>query len=229
MSAIDASTLLRPGLLEQASIVLARAAPAAADSVGADLDAAFTGLGARVWPCELFAELAAEGQQDATEQAAADAATQALADDGVIELLAVDAASVFARAYGDSRPGDQREGLGDDDRARDALAACLDASWNVSRVIAERAFLPDSRGGRILYIAPRSDAGEHADAACAGLENLARTLSIEWARHGVTAVAIAPGLASAAEIAALTAYLVSPAGAYFSGCLLDLRGPARQP
>ena len=96
-------------------------------------------------------------------------------------------------------------------------------------MIAERAFLPDSRGGRIVYIAPRSDAGEHADAACAGLENLARTLSIEWARHGITAVAIAPGLASAAEIAALTAYLASPAGAYFSGCLLDLRGPARQP
>ena len=105
MSAIDASTLLRPGLLEQASIVLARAAPAAADSVGADLGAAFTGLGARVRSCELFAELVAEGQQDATEQAAANAASEALADAGVIELLAVDAASVFARAYGDSRRG----------------------------------------------------------------------------------------------------------------------------
>ena len=51
------------------------------------------------------AELAAEGQQDATEHAAADAATQALAHAGVIELLAVDAASVFSRAYGDSPPG----------------------------------------------------------------------------------------------------------------------------
>jgi NAD(P)-dependent dehydrogenase (short-subunit alcohol dehydrogenase family) len=229
MSAIDASTLLRQGLLEHVSILLARAAPTAADSVGADLGAAFAGLGARVSPCELFAELGAESQQDATERAAADAATQALAEAGVIGLLAVDAASVFSRAYGDSRAGDQRDGVGDgdDDRARDALAACLDASWNVSRVIAERAFLPDSRGGRIVYIAPRSDAGEHADAACAGLENLARTLSIEWARHGTTVVAIAPGAkSSAGEVAALTAYLASPAGAYFSGCLLDLRGPA---
>jgi hypothetical protein len=26
-------------------------------------------------------------------------------------------------------------------------------------------------------------------------------------------------------VAALTAYLASPAGDYFSGCLLDLRGP----
>src|ERR671934_252664 len=47
----------------------------------------------------------------------------------------------------------------------------------------------------------------------AGLENLARTLSIEWARHAVTTVAIAPGAStSAGELAALVAYLASPAG-----------------
>ncbi len=79
--------------------------------------------------------------------------------------------------------------------------------------------------GRIVYLAPSPDAGEHAGAARAGLENLARTLSIEWARHGITTVTIAPGTATAAgEVAALVAYLASPAGAYFSGCLLDLRG-----
>ena len=64
--------------------------------------------------------------------------------------------------------------------------------------------------------------------AAAGLENLARTLSIEWARHGITTVAVAPGEdTSAAELAALACYLLSPAGAYFSGCLMDLRGPRR--
>jgi NAD(P)-dependent dehydrogenase (short-subunit alcohol dehydrogenase family) len=214
MSAIDASTLLRPGLLEHVSILLARASGAGPeDAVGADLGAACTGLGARVWACELVAEIAVEGEKHATERAAADAAEQALADSGTIQLLVVDAASVFSRAC--------EEGAA----ARHALGACLDASWNVTRVVAERAFLPDSRGGRIVYLAPRSDVGEHVDAACAGLENLARTLSIEWARHGVTTVAIAPGAANAAEIAALTAYLASPAGAYFSGCLLDLCGP----
>jgi NAD(P)-dependent dehydrogenase (short-subunit alcohol dehydrogenase family) len=221
MSAIDASTLLRPGLLEHVSILLARAAPAAEGSVGADVGGACAGLGARVWPCELLAEVALEGQPDATERAAADAAARALADGGSIQLLAVDAASVFSWVCEQGEDGGER--------ARQALGACLDASWNVTRAVAEQAFLPDSRGGRIVYLAPRADAGEHADAACAGLENLARTLSIEWARHGVTAVAIAPGEASAAEIAALSAYLASPAGAYFSGCLLDLRGPARRP
>ena len=119
---------------------------------------------------------------------AAEAVERALADAGAIQLLAVNAASVFSRACKDG--GDASRG--DADRARYALGACLDASWNVTRVLAERVFLSESRGGRIVYLAPRSDAGERAEAARAGLENLARTLSIKWARHGVTAVAVAP-------------------------------------
>ncbi len=64
-----------------------------------------------------------------------------------------------------------------------------------------------------------------AKAARAGAENLARTLSVEWARHEITVVTIALGDVTApGEAAALTAYLASPAGAYFSGCQLDLRG-----
>jgi NAD(P)-dependent dehydrogenase (short-subunit alcohol dehydrogenase family) len=125
-------------------------------------------------------------------------------------------------------PAGGRYGDGVPEGARAALRACLDASWNVTRAVANRAFLPGERGGRIVYIAPAPDGSEHVDAARAGLENLARTLSIEWARHGITAVTIAPGAtgAGAGEVAALTAYLASPAGAYFSGCLLDLRGAA---
>jgi hypothetical protein len=39
-------------------------------------------------------------------------------------------------------------------------------------------------------------------------------------------VAIAPGDdTDAGELAAIAAYLASPAGAYFSGCLLDLTAP----
>jgi NAD(P)-dependent dehydrogenase (short-subunit alcohol dehydrogenase family) len=95
----------------------------------------------------------------------------------------------------------------------------------VTRAVANAAFLPDDRGGRVLFVAPPPDAGRHAEAARAGLENLARTLSIEWARHGIVLAAIAPRATSAAgEVATLCAYLASPAGAYFSGCLLDLRG-----
>ncbi|HVE67771.1 MAG TPA: hypothetical protein VNB64_04245, partial [Solirubrobacteraceae bacterium] len=63
----------------------------------------------------------------------------------------------------------------------------------------------------------------HAEAARAGLENLARTLSIEWARHNVRIVAVHPGThTSAGEVAALTAFLASPAGEYYSGCRFSL-------
>jgi NAD(P)-dependent dehydrogenase (short-subunit alcohol dehydrogenase family) len=48
----------------------------------------------------------------------------------------------------------------------------------------------------VLLVGPRPDAGAFADAARAALESLARTLSIEWARYGVTAAMIAPGKAA---------------------------------
>jgi len=177
---------------------------------------ACTELGAHVQMC---APVAAE------EAIVDELVIAAVAECGSLDLLVVDGAGLFTHGIAD---------IGD---ARAALRICLDATWNVTRAVVNLAFLgaePSSsdRPGsgsatrRIVYLAPASDAGEHAGAARAGLENLARTLSIEWARHGITLVTIAPGEATAAgEVAALCAYLASPAGAYFSGCLLDLRGP----
>lgn len=220
MSTIDASELLRPGVLQGASVVVAGsdelAASDRAASVGAAVSAACEGLGALVSHCQLGSDAPPEYEQTRVEAAL----ERALAVTGSVDLLAVDGASLFASALS-GQSGD----------ARAALRGCLDASWSVTRALAERAFLPDSRGGRVVFIAPAPDAGEHADAARAGLENLARTLSIEWARRGVTVVTIAlagarDGASAASEAAVLTAYLASPAGAYFSGCLLDLRGPA---
>jgi len=105
------------------------------------------------------------------------------------------------------------------------LGACLEGAWEATAAVVNGAFLPAARGGRIVYLAPPPGAGEQAEAARAGLENLARTLSIEWARHEITIVTIALGDATTpGEAAALTAFLASPAGAYFSGCQLDLRG-----
>jgi hypothetical protein len=46
---------------------------------------------------------------------------------------------------------------------------------------------------------------------------------VEWARFGITATSIAPGPSTRdAEIATLVAFLVSPAGGYFSGCRFEL-------
>jgi NAD(P)-dependent dehydrogenase (short-subunit alcohol dehydrogenase family) len=91
----------------------------------------------------------------------------------------------------------------------------LDEAWD-----AIRGALRDDQ--LIVLIAP-PPGDPHAEAARAGLENMARTLSIEWARRAIRPVAITPGkTTSPAEIAELVAYLASPAGAYYSGCRFDL-------
>jgi NAD(P)-dependent dehydrogenase (short-subunit alcohol dehydrogenase family) len=97
----------------------------------------------------------------------------------------------------------------------DGVRAVLDGGWD-----AIRASLADDQL-IVLLAPPPGDA--HAEAARAGLENMARTLSIEWARRRVRPVAIHPGAAtSPAEVAELAAFLASPAGAYYSGCRFDL-------
>jgi NAD(P)-dependent dehydrogenase (short-subunit alcohol dehydrogenase family) len=211
-ASIDAATLLRPGLLEGVSILIAgpasspgdRAdAPAVGDSLAQAVGSACAALGARV---------SAWKPDEACETP--------------VDVLVVDGAGLFARADADARGA-----RADQEAPRVALGACLDGAWEASRSVAQVAFIDAGRGGRIVYLAPACPAAgaeiaEHSDAARAGLENLSRTLSIEWARHGITLVTIAPGpQTSAGELAGLMAYLASPAGAYFSGCLLDLRGP----
>jgi NAD(P)-dependent dehydrogenase (short-subunit alcohol dehydrogenase family) len=189
----------------------------AAESGGDDgyapaVRAACSALGAHVCECPIPLAVSpeeAEARIDAIVLAA-------LAKLERIDMLVIDAAGLSARASGN------------------ALVDALQASWNVTRAVANHAFIERERGGRILYLAPapRLDHPEHEahlDATRAGLENLARTLSIEWARYSITSVTIAPGdTTSAEEIAAVSAYLASAAGEYFSGCLLDLRGPARR-
>ena len=98
--------------------------------------------------------------------------------------------------------------------------AALDGAWDtISEVALEHLV---AHGGQILLLAP-PPGDAHAEAARGGLENLARTLSIEWARFGVRPVAILPGAATAdADVAELAAFLASPAGAYYSGCAFTL-------
>jgi NAD(P)-dependent dehydrogenase (short-subunit alcohol dehydrogenase family) len=214
MSRSTPSSLLREGLLEGVSIMLAcadRAQEGQPASPAAAVRALCASLGARVSDCPLPGEASAEAEEAAVGEAVATALGQA----GAIDMLIVDGGSLF------SARGAQGE------EARRALVGLLESSWNVTRAVVNQAFLAQQRAGRVVYLAPAPDGGTHAGAACAGLENLARTLSIEWARHAITPVTIAPAADTKAEdLATLAAYLASPAGAYFSGCLLDLRGPA---
>jgi NAD(P)-dependent dehydrogenase (short-subunit alcohol dehydrogenase family) len=92
--------------------------------------------------------------------------------------------------------------------------------------VATGALIP-AGAGKIVLIGPPPDAGSFAPAARAGIENLARTLSVEWARYRVGTVAIAPGTRTAgAELGELVCFLVSPAGEHFSGCAFELAAGA---
>jgi hypothetical protein len=98
----------------------------------------------------------------------------------------------------------------------EAARMLLDAAWIAVAAAANGAFIPRERG-RIVLIAPPGAV------AAAGLENLARTLSVEWARYGITVVALAPSAATAAEtLETVVAFLLSSAGGYYSGARLEL-------
>ncbi len=198
-ASVQATELLRPGLLEGAGLVVVGFG--ADPGFGSDAAQACAALGARVTSC-----VAPEGEdaQD-TERLVGEAVSAALAECAGAGALLVDGASLFA--------------------GPEPLQACMLACWTAVRAFVAPAGADVRPGARIVLLAPREDAGPQASAVAAALENLARTLSIEWARHGVTTVAVHPGAAtSSGEVAAIVAYLLSQAGSYFSGCVLDLRG-----
>jgi NAD(P)-dependent dehydrogenase (short-subunit alcohol dehydrogenase family) len=102
------------------------------------------------------------------------------------------------------------------------LGAALERGWIAVRAAVAGGMI-ERPGGKLVLLGPRPHAGEHAAAAAAALENLARTLSVEWARYGITATMIAPGAeTSLDDVAGLVAFLVSVAGDYFSGCRFEL-------
>ncbi len=105
----------------------------------------------------------------------------------------------------------------------EALRVTLERAWGSTRALANGAFIPSEKGAKIILVAPAAGAGDHVEAARSALENLARTLSVEWARYGVTVTAVMPGeRCSDAQLTELVGFLASPAGSYFSGCRLDL-------
>ncbi len=198
MSAYEARQLLRPGLLEGVSVLVAGASAGAQPaSALTPLARALRGLGAAVAECRPEHPGGRAPEEEDLELAVEDAVGLL---GGGADVLVLDAASLFA-------PG-----------GRVALVGCLQASWGLIRAIANRAFLGAGGGGRVLMIAPPASAGEHADAAVAALENLARTLSIEWARHGSRPSRWHPaGAPPPAELADVAAYLASSAGSLFLG------------
>ena len=107
------------------------------------------------------------------------------------------------------------------------LGEALESAWLAVREVAVGALIPAEGPAKVVMISPVPGGGEHADgvtarAVCAGLENLARTLSVEWARYGITTAAVAVGpLVDEGDLAELVCFLCSGGGEYLSGCRLE--------
>ena len=72
----------------------------------------------------------------------------------------------------------------------------LNGSFYMTREVATRAMLPKKRGRIVMVTATvvRGFPGmSHTGAARAGVENLAMSLAVEWAQHGVRVNVVAPG------------------------------------
>ena len=130
----------------------------------------------------------------------------------------------------------------------------VQGTWQMTHAAATKAFIPQG-GGKVVSVTISPHNGMpgmvHSGAARAAVENMMRTLSIEWARFQIKLCAIAAGqfdtevlrtkyppqvaenvprtvplqrLGRPEEMAWLVAYLASPAGDFFSGCVLSLDG-----
>jgi len=121
-----------------------------------------------------------------------DDALAAAADQlGAVDAIVCDGRALFDAAGG-GLPG---------------LRAAADGCFAAARALANAAFIPAGRG-KVVLLAPEDRA------TAAALENTARTLSIEWARHGIVITCVH----ARARSDALIAFLCSPAGDYYSGC-----------
>ena len=137
---------------------------------------------------------------------------------------------------------------------RTVIELNVQGSWLMTHAAATKAFIPQG-GGKVVSVTISPHHGmpgmAHSGAARAGVENLTRTLSVEWARHGIRLVAIAAGqfdtetlrtkypqqivdqvadtiplgrMGTESEFAWMVAFLASPAGDFHSGSVITIDG-----
>jgi citronellol/citronellal dehydrogenase len=137
---------------------------------------------------------------------------------------------------------------------RTVIELNVTGTWLMTHAAATKAFIPQ-QGGKVVSVTLSPHNGMpgmvHSGAARAAVENMMRTLSVEWARFGIRLCAVAAGqfdtetlrtkyppevveavpstvplgrLGTEEEMAWLLTYLVSPAGDFFSGTVITLDG-----
>jgi len=137
---------------------------------------------------------------------------------------------------------------------RTVIELNVQGTWLMTHAAATKAFIPQG-GGKVLSVTLSPHNGMpgmvHSGAARAAVENMMRTLAVEWARFGIRTCALAAGqfatetlltkyprvvvdnlersipLGRAGrpeELAWLVAYLASPAGDFVSGTTITVDG-----
>ena len=218
----------------------------------AALGATVVGCGRRAEPIEAVAA-AIEGGGGRAEAVVADIrdsdAVDALVDGvlerhGRIDLLVNNAGGQFLSPAEAITP----KGF------RTVIDLNVQGTWHMTHAVATKAFIPQEAGKVVsMTISPHNGMPGmvHSGAARAAVENMMKTLSIEWSRFNVKLCAIAVGQFDTetlrtkypAEISAtvartiplqrmgreeemgwLVAFLASPAGDFFSGCVITIDG-----
>ena len=137
---------------------------------------------------------------------------------------------------------------------RTVIELNVQGTWLMTHAAATKAFIPQG-GGKILSVTLSPHNGMpgmvHSGAARAAVENMMRTLAVEWARFGIRTCALAAGqfatetlltkypqvvvdnlersipigrAGRSEEMAWLVAYLASPAGDFVSGTTITIDG-----
>ena len=251
----SSSRIFAPGLLEDQVCVVSGAGTGLGKASAlelARLGATVVGCGRRLEPlAEVVSEVEALGGRAEAEamDIRDDEAVERLFDvvlerHGRLDLLVNNAGGQFLSPAEAISP----KGF------RTVVELNVTGTWLMTHAAATKAFIPQRRG-KVLSVTLSPHNGMpgmvHSGAARAAVENMMRTLSIEWSRFGITLVALAAGqfgtetmrtkypqevveavpgtvplgrLGTEQEWGWLVAYLASPAGDFFSGTVITLDG-----
>ena len=246
------SRIFRDGLLEGQVAIVSGAGSGLGRETALELTRlgmTVVGCGRREEPLAETAELAGERfdprQCDIREEdQVASLVDGALERHGKVDLLVNNAGGQYLTPAEDINP----KGF------RTVMRLNVEGTWLMTHAVATKAMIP-AEGGKVLSVTLSPHNGmpgmAHSGAARAAVENMMRTLSVEWARFGIKLNALAAGqfatdtlltkypkqivdgvaasvpqqrMGEPEELAWLVAYLASPAGDFTSGSVITVDG-----